>query len=109
MSNLNHKDFNDKYRAIIKKACSKLKENCFAAFVIGNVRDKKGNIKSLYSETIKAFEDSGLKFYNDIVLRNPTGTAAPRARRIFTYRKVTTVHQYALVFIKGDAKKHELV
>jgi len=109
LSNLNHEDFNDKYRAIIKKACSKLKENCFAAFVIGNVRDKKGNIKSLYSETIKAFEDSGLKFYNDIVLRNPTGTAAPRARRIFTYRKVTTVHQYALVFIKGDAKKHELV
>tara|TARA_Y100000593_G_scaffold94843_1_gene196551 strand:- start:9590 stop:10462 length:873 start_codon:yes stop_codon:yes gene_type:complete len=108
ISNMSYDDFNKKYRSIIKKSCFLLKENSFAAFVIGNVRDKRGNIKSLYSETIKAFEDSGLKFYNDIVLRNPTGTAAPRARRIFTYRKVTTVHQYVLVFVKGDAKKHEL-
>tara|TARA_R110002020_G_scaffold145493_1_gene318921 strand:+ start:127 stop:1014 length:888 start_codon:yes stop_codon:yes gene_type:complete len=108
LSNLSFELFNIKYTNIIKKAVSKLKDNSLAAFVIGNSRYKKGSglIKNLYTETIKAFENSGMGFYNDIILKNSTGNAAMRAGRTFkATRKITKTHQYVLVFLKGDASK----
>ena len=56
--------------------------------------------------TIGAFEETGAKFYNDIVLVNVVATASMRARRLFsTNRKVAKVHQNILVFYKGDLAK----
>ena len=111
LSNLSFDSFNKKYCRIIEKGVSKLHNNSLAAFVIGNSRYRKGSglIKNLYSETVKAFENAGMGFYNDIVLKNSTGNAAMRAGRTFkATRKITKTHQYVLVFIKGDANKLDL-
>jgi hypothetical protein len=48
---------------------------------------------------------AGTVFYNDIILVNPIGTAALRARRNMAMRKVVRIHQNVLVFYKGDMKK----
>jgi len=99
-------DFIKDYQKIIAKAVAKLKENRFAIFTVANIRDDEGYYRDLVSDTIRAFELAGARFYNDIILVNAVATASMRARRPFSAnRKVAKVHQNILVFYKGDPKQ----
>ena len=83
-----------------------MKPNRFAVFVVGDVRDKNGFMVSLRDLTIKCFEKYGVKLYNDIILATSLASASLRAEKPFTVnRKITKVHQYILVFYKGDSKE----
>ena len=93
------------YREIIKKGCNKLKDDRFAVFVVGEVRDKKGNYYNFVGDTINAFTDCGLSYYNEIILATSIGTASLKASRSMNNRKITKIHQNVLVFYKGDPKK----
>ncbi len=106
LSNMTYEDFKDAYFSIVKKSIEQLKEDRFACFVVGDVRDKKGFYINFVSDTIKAFEDAGAHFYNEIILVNVVGSLAIRVRRQFNNgRKVGKMHQNVLVFYKGDPKK----
>lgn len=83
-----------------------LKDNRFAAIVVGNFRDKKGYERDFTADIVRIFENAGMHFYNDIILQTPLATARLRARKIMTYRKVVKVHQNLLVFYKGDNFKN---
>lgn len=103
ISNMDYDDFLETYREIIKKTCACLKDNSFAVFVVGDVRDKKGAYRRFVSDTQQAFVDSGLVLYNDMILLEQCGTAAIRAPRMMnSSRKVVKTHQNVLVFYKGD-------
>ena len=104
LSNMSYNEFNDVYDSIINKSCKLLRNNRFACFVVGNCRDKNGFMMDLVGNTIRSFEKAGLKFYNDIVLKNAYGTAMLRANTLMTYKKVVKVHQNVLVFCKGNPK-----
>jgi DNA modification methylase len=104
LSNMDYADFKGVYSEIINKACKKLKQDRFAVFVISEVRNKKGSYYGFVNDTIKAFEDGGLNYYNEIVLANMIGTAPLRARNTFRNRKVVKIHQNVLVFYKGNLK-----
>jgi len=102
----NYEDFLKDYKEIIKKSVNNLRENRFAVFTVGNIRDKKGFYRNFVNDTILAFEEAGAKFYNDIILVNALATAPLRSRRPFEKsRKVTKVHQNILAFYKGDLKE----
>ena len=106
ISNMTYDDFCLIYTEILKKFSNKLKENRFAIVTISDVRDKKGFYRDLTGVTKAAFEQSGLYFYNDIILINTIGSGAIRARRqMNNSRKVIRSHQNVLVFYKGDPKK----
>lgn len=106
ISNMNYSEFARCYREIIRRSTGMLKENAFAAIIVGEVRDKKGNYRNFVGDTIRAFEENGLHWYNNMVLLNSIATAALRAARQFNAaRKVVTCHQHVLVFVKGDVKK----
>lgn len=100
ISNMNYADFLSAYRSIIAKSCFLLKDGGMACFVVGEVRDKKGNFYGLVPDTIKAFKDAGMAFYNEIIMVTPTGTAAIRAGGMMKNRKIVRTHQNILVFIK---------
>ena len=103
LSNMNYSDFLEAYRDIISTACRKLKENRFAVFVVGDIRDSKGAYRDFISSTSRIFQDSGLCLYNEIILLNQHGTAPVRAGKPFSVnRKTAKVHQNILVFYKGD-------
>ena len=83
-----------------------MKPDRFACFVVANFRDSKGFYRDLVGETIRGFEDSGLRFYNDAVLLTSIGSAAMRATKQFdASRKLCKTHQNVLVFVNGDPKK----
>ena len=91
---------------IIKDSCNLLNENRFAVWVIGETRDNKGLIRGLVPETIAAFKEAGLSLYNNAITADPQASSALRAGPYFrTGRKLVTVHQHFLVFVKGDWRK----
>jgi len=98
--------FLKEYQEIIKKSLSVLKENRYACFVVGEVRDKKGIYYQFIPDTVKAFVACGLKYYNEMILVTAAGSLPIRAGRQFeTGRKIGKTHQNVLVFVKGDPKK----
>lgn len=92
------------YRNIIKNSCDLLEDDSFAVFVVGNVRDSKtGGYYDLAGDTVKAFQDAGLLYYNDAILVNVIGTLPVRTPKQFNCsRKMGKQHQSYLVFYKGN-------
>lgn len=91
------------YSRIILKACSRLKQNRFACFVVGDFRDTRGFYRNFVSETITAFKNAGLELYNEAILVTSVGSAAMRVTKQFDVgRKFCKTHQNVLVFCKGD-------
>jgi hypothetical protein len=110
ISTMEDNKFDEKYFSILGKAAKKLKNNRFFAIVVSEVREqsltgnyKIGKYRGLVSKTIQACEEAGLDFYNDMVLFNSQHQAG---RVVDTYfnrnRKVASVHQNVLVFVKGN-------
>lgn len=104
LSNMNYDAFAAAYGEIISNSCRKLKENRFAVFVVGEIRDSKGAYRDFVGLTKRLFMDAGLILYNDGILLEQYGTAPMRAANNFKHRKMTKVHQNVLVFYKGDIK-----
>ena len=106
ISTMEYDSFLSVYGNIISTALRKLKEDRFAVFVVGDVRDKKGFYRDFVSDTKRIFIDNGAMLYNEIILIEAGGTAALRASKVFQAgRKVVKTHQHVLVFYKGNPKK----
>lgn len=105
LSNMDYSQFLEAYREILCKACTRLKDGCFAAIVVAEIRDGQGNLRGFVPDTIRAFQDAGLNFYNDLVLVNQVGTACLRTKQFNASRKILKIHQNVLVFLKGKQDK----
>ena len=103
LSNMPYKEFLQAYTEIISISCRKLKNNRFAVFVVGDIRNSKGEYRDFIGSTKQIFKDNGLCLYNENILLEQYGTAPMRAGKIFeAKRKNIKVHQNVLVFYKGD-------
>ncbi len=99
ISNMDYEDFLKVYRSIIANSCNLLKNNGFACFVVGEIRDKNGNYRGFVADTINAFKDCGMSFYNDaIFLESGLNTAAMRANKYMKSKKLVKIHQNILIF-----------
>lgn len=108
LSTLSWDGFREKYARIIRLSVSRLKRDRFAAFVVGNFRDRVGGgfYRDLVGETIRAFESSGAGFYNEAVLVTSVGSLPMRINAQWRKsRKLGRTHQNILVFCKGDPRK----
>ena len=105
LSRMEYDDFIKAYRAIIAGCVSMLKDNRFACFVVGDVRDNKGFYRNFPADTIQAFEDAGAILYNEAILVTAIGSLPIRVGRQFDGgRKLGKTHQNVLVFYKGNPK-----
>lgn len=106
LSTLAYDKFRTAYTEIIAKACSLLKPDRFACFVVGDVRNKQGMYYGFPWHTVEAFQAAGLHLYNEAVLVTAIGSLPIRVGRQFTAgRKLGKTHQNVLVFVKGDPIK----
>lgn len=106
LSTMKYSEFKAVYFEIIRKACDRLKPDSFACFVVGEVRDKKGNYIDFVGDTVQAFRDAGLHYYNEAILVTSVGSLPIRAGKQFSAsRKLGKTHQNILVFVKGDGKR----
>lgn len=105
LSNMNAQDFENTYTKILKNTVDLLDNDRFATIVVGNYRNKNGYLIDLVGITVKAMEDAGAKYYNDIIFNTPIGSLPTRSGRQFSAtRKVGRNHQYVLNFVKGNPK-----
>lgn len=100
ISNKPYKEFMNLYESIIDKSCKLLKSGGYACFVVGEVRDKKGNYLGFVPDTINAFKKAGMNFYNEAILLNPVASASMRASRNMKNKKLVKIHQNVLIFKK---------
>ena len=106
LSAMPHEAFLTAYRAIIAATVAKMKPDSFAAFVVGDFRDKKGFYRNFVGDTITAFLDAGAGYYNEAILVTAVGSLPIRVGKQFKAgRKLGKTHQNILVFRKGDPKK----
>lgn len=100
ISNMDYANFMKAYEEIIAKSCNLLKSGGYACFVVGEVRDKKGNYIGFVPDTINAFRKCGMNFYNEAILLDQLGTASMRANGNMKTQKLVKVHQNILIFKK---------
>lgn len=100
ISNMPYEEFMKSYESIINKSCRLLKQGGYACFVVGEVRDKKGNYIGFVPDTIKAFQKCGMHYYNEAILLNGLGSGALRVEGNMKTQKLVKVHQNILVFKK---------
>jgi DNA modification methylase len=106
LSTMAYDQFRAAYRRIIAETCALLKPDRFACFVVGEARDKRGNYYNFVGDTVTAFLDAGLNFYNEAVLITAVGSLPVRVNKQFAAsRKIGKTHQNVLVFVKGDGKR----
>ena len=108
LSNMEYEDFIAAYQEIITKSCRLLKDNRFAVFVVGEVRDPKGIYRGFVQDTIKAFTQAGLHYYNELILATQVGPMAMHARPSMRNRKPSRVHQTCIVMYKGKSPSRDL-
>ena len=107
LSNMQYENFLSCYQTIIKQCSIMLKDNRFAVFVVGDIRNQKtGMFRNFVSETIAAFAEAGLNLYNEIILITTAGSLPLRVSNNFKHnRKVGKCHQNVLVFYKGKDQR----
>lgn len=106
LSTLDYETFRATYAEIISASCGLLRDNRFACFVVGDMRDKNGFYRGFPWHTIDAFQRAGLHLYNEAVLVTAVGSLPIRAGKQFqSTRKLGKTHQNVLVFVKGDPRK----
>lgn len=94
------------YRHIVADAVAKLRQDRFACFVVGDLRDQNGVYRNFVSDTIQAFRDAGCELYNEAILVTAVGSLPIRTSKLFAGgRKLGKTHQNVLVFVKGDWRR----
>lgn len=106
LSNMEYHTFIATLGRIILKCHKQLKDNRFAAFVVGEFRDAKGNYHNFVGDTIQAFKAADFHYYNEAILVTACGSLPVRITKQFEAgRKLGKTHQNLLIFVKGDAKQ----
>ena len=101
ISNMDYVNFMKAYEEIIAKSCNLLKSGGYACFVVGEVRNKKGNYIGFVPDTISAFKKCGMNYYNEGILLNAIASASMRANGNMKTQKLVKVHQNILIFKKS--------
>ena len=101
-----YEDFLKSYVNCIDICYNILCDDSFMVWVVSDVRNKTTTeYYGLVADTIKACQNVGFKFYNEIILYNDTGNLAiVSGDYLDRARKVGRQHQNILVFYKGNVK-----
>lgn len=87
------------FKHIISNALSHIGEGCYAAIVVGDIRNRKdGFMLNFDVETIKIFEENGFKLTNRCSVGNPPGLSTMRVETAIKFKKLVKTHQDLLIF-----------
>lgn len=98
-------EFLTAYSEILAAMVYHMRDDAFAAVVVGNLRDSRGVLRYLVGDTVTAMGVAGASLYNEAILTTVVGSAAVRAFQFSIGRKLVRTHQSVLVFVKGDPRR----
>lgn len=101
LSNLPTYDcFIDKLKAVLYWTFYSLKKGCLAVWVVGNFRDKHGNLISFNGDVIRLAMSIGFKFHDEIIFNGASKSSVQRCGQFEANRKSVRIHEYILIFKK---------
>lgn len=94
----------DEYLEMLKKVINNiydcLKEDCFAVFIIGNFRNKKGELVHLNGDLIRISKEIGFKLWDELIWQGASNVALTRCGKFEKNRKSVRMHEYIIVLKK---------
>lgn len=75
-----------------------MKPGAFVCIVVGNMRDKKGELIDFRAHTVTNFQEAGFIFWQDIILSKNFASAAKRSTMAWKGLKLVPRHEHLLVF-----------
>lgn len=81
----------------------KMKPGSFVCIVVGNFRDKVGELIDFRAHTVEDFREAGFKFWQEIILSKNFGSAAKRSTNSWKGLKLVPIHEFLLVFRTPEA------
>lgn len=77
-----------------------LKENHFAVFIIGNFRNRKGELEHLNGDLIRIAKKNGFKLWDELIWEGASNVALTRCGKFEKNRKSVRMHEYIIILKK---------
>lgn len=99
----NAKTYND-YLLMLQKVINNvyfmLKNNSYAVFVVGNFRNKNGELEHLNGDLIRLSKKTGFKLWDEIIWEGASDVALTRCGKFEKNRKSIRMHEYIIILKK---------
>lgn len=95
-----YKDYLDLLDKVIKNSYKVLKKGCFAIFVVGNFRNKTGELENLNGDLINLAKKNGFKLWDELIWMGASNVALTRCGKFEKNRKSVRMHEYIIVLKK---------
>ena len=86
---------------VLKNCYQVLKKDCFAVFVVGNFRNKKGELEHLNGDLISQAKKVGFKLWDELIWEGASSVALTRCGKFEKNRKSVRMHEYIIILKKG--------
>lgn len=96
----NYNTFLIDIKKVLKNTFKALKKDSFCIWVVGNFRDKSGEMINLNGDIIRLAKEVGFKFWDEIIWNGASSVALTRSGKFSSNRKAIRIHEYILVFKK---------
>jgi len=96
----NAKTYNDyllMLKDVLKNTYNLLQEESLAVFVIGNFRNKKGNLEHLNGDLIRLAKEVGFNLWDEIIWQGASNVALTRCGKFEVNRKCVRMHEYIII------------
>ena len=75
-----------------------MKPGAFVCIVVGNFRNKTGELVDFRAHTVENFKEVGFIFHQDVILCKNWGSAAIRSTNAWKGKKLIPLHEHLLIF-----------
>lgn len=101
MSNVStYKEFLDMLGQSMEVTYTGLKTGSLFVMVVGNFRDKRGNLRHFNGDTVRLAESMGFVLHDELIFWGASDVAYQRLGQFVANRRSVRVHEYILIFKK---------
>lgn len=101
MSNVaTYEEFSDMLFRSLAVSYSGLKSGALCVWIVGNFRDRQGNLVHFSGDVMRMAKQNGFKLHDELIFWGASGAAAQRAGQFVANRRSVRVHEHILIFKK---------
>jgi len=106
LSNANsYGEYLNMLKQVLNNIYDVLEENSLAIFVVGNFRNKKGNLEHLNGDVIRIAKEVGFNLWDEIIWQGASNVALTRCGKFEVNRKCVRMHEYVIILKKTTGTK----
>lgn len=89
-------------KLVLENTFYSLKDNSFAIFVVGNFRNKKGELEHLNGDLVKIAKEVGFVLWDELIWQGASNVVLTRCGKFAKNRKSVRMHEYIIVLKKAS-------